>query len=88
LEEQDFLEERLRLFLQTPYEVVRRMGAVRPTVRDRRPFLGASPVQSNIFIFNGLGTKGALLAPYWAAHLAGHLLSGAPLDREVDVRRM
>lgn len=85
--EQNFLEERLRHFLRTPYEVVQRMGAVRPTVRDRRPFLGASPVQSNIFIFNGLGTKGALLAPYWAAHLADHLLGGSPLDREVNVRR-
>lgn len=84
--EQDFLEERLQHFLRTPYEVVQRMGAVRPTVRDRRPFLGAGPNQSNIFIFNGLGTKGALLAPYWAAHLADHLLSGSPLDREVAVR--
>ncbi len=86
--EQDFLEERLRHFLQSPYEVVLRMGAVRPTVRDRRPFLGASPIQSNVFIFNGLGTKGALLAPYWAAHLADHLLAGTALDREVDVRRV
>lgn len=84
--EQDFLEERLQHFLRTPYEVVQRMGAVRPTVRDRRPFLGAGPNQSNIFIFNGLGTKGALLAPYWAAHLADHLLSGSPLDRVVAVR--
>jgi len=85
--EQNFLEERLRHFLQTPYEVVQRMGAVRPTVRDRRPLLGAGPLSSNIFIFNGLGTKGALLAPYWAQHLADHLLTGTPLDREVDVRR-
>jgi len=84
--EQDFLEERLQHFLRTPYEVVQRMGAVRPTVRDRRPILGAGPIQPDVFIFNGLGTKGALLAPYWAAHLADHLLTGSPLDREVAVR--
>ncbi|MEQ1745136.1 MAG: FAD-dependent oxidoreductase [Saprospiraceae bacterium] len=77
--EQNFLEERLTHFFTSPYEVVRRMGAVRPTVRDRRPFLGASGQQSNVFIFNGLGTKGALLAPYWAAHLAEHLLHGTAL---------
>ncbi|MBL7798299.1 MAG: FAD-binding oxidoreductase [Saprospiraceae bacterium] len=84
--EQNFLEERLRHFLRTPYEVVQRMGAVRPTVRDRRPFMGAGTIQPDVFIFNGLGTKGALLAPYWAAHLTDHLLSGSPLDREVAVR--
>lgn len=85
--EQNFLEERLAAMLRAPYEVVQRMGAVRPTVRDRRPLLGASPIHANLFIFNGLGTKGALLAPYWAAHLADHLLEGMPLDRAVDIQR-
>lgn len=85
--EQDFLEERLAPFLRAPYEVVQRMGAVRPTVKNRRPFLGASPAHPSLFIFNGLGTKGALLAPYWAAHLADHLLAGTALDKEVDVRK-
>ncbi|MBK9337772.1 MAG: FAD-binding oxidoreductase [Lewinellaceae bacterium] len=86
--EQGFLEERLVRFLRAPYEIVQRMGGVRPTVRDRRPFLGVSPTDSNVFIFNGLGTKGALLAPFWAAHLADHLLEGRALERAVDVRRV
>lgn len=83
--EQTFLEERLRQMLRVPYEVVQRMGAVRPTVKHRRPFVGASPAFPNIFIFNGLGTKGALLAPYWAAHLADHLMAGTALAAEVDI---
>ncbi len=86
-EEQNFLEERIKPMLCQPYEVVKRMGGVRPTVKDRRPFLGVSPVRDNVFIFNGLGTKGALLAPYWAEHLAGHILKGQALSAEVDIRR-
>jgi glycine/D-amino acid oxidase-like deaminating enzyme len=81
------LEKRLAEMLQVPYKIVQRLGAIRPTVKDRRPFLGQSPVQSNVFIFNGLGTKGALLAPYWAAHLADHLLEGKQLDAAVDISR-
>ncbi|MFN0015605.1 MAG: NAD(P)/FAD-dependent oxidoreductase [Saprospiraceae bacterium] len=83
--EQNFLEERLAHYLRSPYEVVQRLGAVRPTVRDRRPFLGASQSHPSVFIFNGLGTKGALLAPYWSEHLAEHLLYGKALDGQVRI---
>lgn len=85
--EQHFLEQRLAHMVQVPWTVKKRLGAIRPTVKDRRPFLGASPLHPKVFIFNGLGTKGGLLAPYWAAHLADHLLEGKPLDKEVDIRR-
>lgn len=85
--EQQLLEQRLAGILNVPYTVVRRFGAIRPTVKDRRPFLGRSPVHPQMFIFNGLGTKGALLAPYWANHLAEHLLEGKILDAEVDIQR-
>ena len=85
--EQQYLEERLANMLAAPYSVVRRFGAVRPTVKDRRPLLGISPIHPKMVIFNGLGTKGALLAPYWANHLAEHLLEGKPLDPEVDIQR-
>ena len=84
---QEFLEARISELLTVPYEIVHRFAAIRPTVKDRRPFLGISPMHSNVFIFNGLGTKGALLAPYWAAHLADHLLDGKSLDASVDINR-
>ncbi len=85
--EQRFLEQRLADMVRVPWKVKKRLGAIRPTVKDRRPFLGVSPVHPKMFIFNGLGTKGGLLAPFWAAHLADHLLEGKQLDSEVDIRR-
>jgi glycine/D-amino acid oxidase-like deaminating enzyme len=41
------------------------------------------PQHKNLGIFNGLGSKGISLAPYWANHLVEHILEKKPLDSEV-----
>jgi glycine/D-amino acid oxidase-like deaminating enzyme len=71
-----------RLARMTPLsaEVIDHQAGVRPASRDRRPIIGTG-------IFNGLGSRGVLLAPWCAMHLADHLLSGKPLDPEVDASR-
>lgn len=58
---------------------------VRPATRDRRPLLGR--VAPRQFVFNGLGARGALLAPWCAEHLVDHMIHGSPLDPEVNVAR-
>ena len=82
-----FLEDRLREILTVPYEVVAHRAAVRPTVKDRRMFLGTHPDLSGLAIFNGLGTKGASLAPLGSRWLAEHLLEGKAVPKEVDIAR-
>ena len=60
-------------------------AGVRPATRDRRPILGqVGPHQA---VFNGLGSRGVLLAPWCARHLTGHLFDGTVLDHEVDAAR-
>lgn len=82
-----FLIDRLNDFLKTPYEIVEHRSAVRPTVKDRRPFLGVHPEISNLYIFNGLGTKGTSLGPFWAKALQEYLTEGKELDPAVDIQR-
>ncbi len=82
-----YLTRHLQQVLKIPFEIVQHLAAVRPTVRDRRPLLGLHPQFSQVGIFNGLGTKGASLGPFWAQHFANFLLTGASLDREADIRR-
>ena len=82
-----FVQQKLDEMIRTPYKVLSQLAAVRPTVRDRRPLLGRHPHHPQLAVFNGLGTKGASLAPYWAEQLVRYLLDGEMLDREVDVRR-
>jgi glycine oxidase len=83
----EYLEGRLKDVLKVPFEIVQHKAAVRPTVKDRRPFLGCHPEFPQLAIFNGLGTKGASLGPFWAKHMADHLLRENRLDKAVDIRR-
>jgi glycine oxidase len=77
----------LQEILTVPFEILGHKAAFRPTVKDRRPFIGFHPVFSQMLIFNGFGTKGASLIPFWANHLAEVLLNDIILDSEVNINR-
>lgn len=70
-----------------PVEVKNQKAAIRPTVKDRRPFMGFHPDFANVGIFNGMGTKGISLAPYFASHFTESILNHTPLMKEVDIKR-
>lgn len=70
-----------------PVDVVEHRAGVRPAARDRRPILGRLAASPHQAVFNGLGSRGVLLAPWCAMHLADHLIDGAALDPEVDAAR-
>lgn len=86
-QQRQHLEEQLKALVQVPFEVVDHQAAVRPATRDRRPFLGQHPQHPQLWILNGLGTKGASLAPFFAHQLVRHIFDGKPLDQEVNVAR-
>jgi len=80
--------ERLEDIISLPYKVVNHWAGVRPTVKDRRPILGIHPLHDHIAIFNGLGTKGVMLAPYFAREMVRFLsVNNYPLSPEIDIRR-
>ncbi len=81
------LENGLKSFLKCSYKVLDHWAAVRPTVSGRRPLIGMHPDHKRVGIFNGMGTKGISLAPYFAHQFAEHLLVGKPLNKEVDIKR-
>ena len=78
----------LNTVLTAPYKIVNHKAAIRPTVNDRRPFLGFNPEHKNVGIFNGMGTKGISLAPYFAKHFVSHLFHSTTLMPEVDIKRV
>jgi len=82
-----YLEDRLAEVLKVPYKIVGHRAAVRPTVRDRRMFIGVHPEEPRLAILNGLGTKGASLAPLGSRWLVEHLLEGKAIPEEVDIGR-
>ncbi len=68
-------------------ETLTRAAGVRPCTLTTRPFLGAHPEFENAHVFNGFGSKGFALSPYFAEHFASHLIGRTPLDAEADCRR-
>jgi glycine oxidase len=68
-------------------EVQKHMAGIRPMTKDVRPFLGTHPNEAHLHILNGLGSKGASLAPEMTKQLLSHLFDGEPLDPEVDITR-
>ncbi len=68
-------------------EVIDQAAGVRPTVVDRRPLIGTHPDHPNYHIFNGLGTKGYLLAPLLSKEFVDYLMDGKELHDEVDIKR-
>lgn len=73
--------------LTVPYEIVNHIAGVRPASRDRRPIMGTHPQFNRIHLFNGLGTKGSSLGPYWASMMSEYLVNNQPLDHEVNLDR-
>jgi glycine/D-amino acid oxidase-like deaminating enzyme len=69
------------------WEVVEQKAGIRPTVSDRRPLTGVHPEYNNVYIFNGLGTKGVLIAPWMSKLMTDYLLEGKNLPKESDIHR-
>ena len=79
--------ESLKKTLNCPFEVIYHGAGMRPSTRYRRPFIGFHPEHEHIGTFNGMGTKGMSLAPYFAEHFAEHIANGRGLSEEVDIRK-
>lgn len=87
---QSFLDkttQQLQNWLKLPFEIVNHIASERPANIERRPFVGFHPIQKNIGVFNGTGTKGCSLAPYFAYQLTQHIVNGEPIHPLADVQR-
>lgn len=86
-EARSFLVEKWEKHINLPIEILDQKAGVRPTVQDRRPLLGQHPLNEKLFIFNGLGTKGVMLAPLMSRFFVSFLLDGVPMNKEYDIAR-
>jgi glycine/D-amino acid oxidase-like deaminating enzyme len=82
-----FLVNELQSIVQLPFTIESHLSGMRPSTKDRRPILGTCKSDARIHIFNGMGTKGSSLAPYFSEVFLSYLLDNVKLDDVVDVNR-
>lgn len=86
-EGRELLLQKLNVWLKPEYEVTGQVAGIRPAVQGRRPLLGLHPEFPRLGIFNGLGSKGVSLAPFFAQQFAEFLVSGKELHEAVNINR-
>ena len=70
-----------------PYKVIYQRAGIRPTVVDRRPLVGQHKSYENLYILNGLGSRGVLIAPTVANALINFIEDKLPLQKEINISR-
>ena len=78
---------RIHEILQCDFEIISHYAGVRPTVKDRKPLLGRHELHKNLFILNGLGTRGVMLGPYSAKILFEFCENGSKIPMHYSINR-
>lgn len=82
------LLEKLEKLVKVPvYAILSHKTGIRPTTVDRRPILGKHPHHEHVYIFNGLGSKGVSLAPYFSKVMLDFLIFEKEPPKEVNISR-
>lgn len=81
------LSKKLKQFLKFPFEVVAQKAGIRPTTKDRRPLVGRHSIHQNMFVLNGLGSRGVMISPYVADALYNYIEVNQPLPKSIDINR-
>ena len=81
------LLEKLATFMTCDYEILHHVAGIRPTVADRRPLVGQHPKHKNLFILNGFGSRGVMIAPFASKALFNAIENGIELPKDMDIVR-
>lgn len=81
------LLSKLEKLITCEFTVINQVAGIRPTVKDRRPLIGRHGEHKNVFVLNGLGTRGVMIGPYAAKKLFDFIEFDKPLNRKIDINR-
>ncbi len=82
------LKERLSKLFAGSYRIKQMRAGIRPATFDRKPFIGLHPKRETLGIFNGFGTKGVSLTPFFASNFVDFLEGKTMIETEADVQRV
>ena len=82
------IEKQLKEIVQKKYKIKEYKFGVRSARRDRRPFVGKHSNIDNLYILNGLGSKGVSQSPYCSKELLNYIEFNKNLDQEINIERI
>jgi glycine/D-amino acid oxidase-like deaminating enzyme len=80
------LMKKLALMGVEEFQLMKQKTGIRPATQDRRPFVGFHS-NHEAGIFNGFGSKGVSLAPYFAKQWTEEILQKSAVHPEASIRR-
>ena len=83
----ELLKAHLEEITTANYKVVAVETGIRPSIKDRRPLIGQHPTRTDVYMFNGMGTRGCFMAPLLVEEFIAHLENGTELNNEVSLNR-
>ena len=81
------MKVQLKTFIDCDFKVVDQVAGMRPTVIDRRPLIGQHEKYKQLYMLNGLGTRGVMIAPYVAKKLFDFIENSVEIDSEINITR-
>jgi len=69
------------------FSLVEHRAGIRPCTYDTMPYIGTHPNHHQLGYFNGFGSKGSMLIPFYAKHFCENLLNKQPLNTDIDITR-
>lgn len=67
--------------------VVEKKVGIRPGTKDRKPFLGRHPHHPQLAVFNGFGSKGSLMIPWYSERFSQYLIGKGEIPPASDISR-
>lgn len=86
-EAREELTQKTQNLLSVPFKVIGQKAGIRPATRPRRPFVGLHPKYPALGIFNGMGSKGISLTPFFAQQFYEYIENRKPLHEEVNISK-
>ena len=74
-------------FPSSKFKILHHSSGVRSGTKDRNPIIGRHPNHSNLFLFNGFGSRGTSTIPYYANYMANFLLQCQELPQDANLNR-
>ena len=83
----DKLLNKLDEIIKKEYKVKKINFGIRSASVDRKPLVGKHPTIDNLYIINGLGSKGVSQSPYCSKELFNYIELNKNLDKEINIER-